>query len=212
MLRHFAQKFIRTVAEKVSEYVARDDLFEQVGERLPTVPLNIKEEDGRADSSLEMNKRSNGFELDEQLFDFVSAQNIKIKVGTLDRPKIVHHWASWCEGCISELSVVNDLSLMLKDQVEFIAVSWDLFQHQDRDRAVKDLQSLYDEHQLSFSTMIVEDEPTDFFETFDLSFQQIPQTWVCSADGEILYRCEEDITIPKIEDILGILDGLKGQS
>ena len=41
MLRHLTQKIIQTVALKVSEQVAKNDLFEQAGEREPTAPLNV---------------------------------------------------------------------------------------------------------------------------------------------------------------------------
>ena len=107
------------------------------------------------------------------------------------------------------MAVVNDLALMLEEEVSFIALSWDLFQHGDQTRAKEDLQKAYEEYQLSFKTAIVDDDPDVFFKTFDISVQQVPQTWICSADGAVLFRCEEELTIPKIEELLTTLEGLK---
>ena len=211
MLRHLTQKFIRTVALKLSEHVAKDELFEQVGERKASEPLDLgQKNEGRALQA--GNTERTRSRINEQLFFLESAQNLKSTMYTESRFTIVHQWATWCEGCVSELAVVNDLALMLEEQVSFIALSWDLFQHGDRDRAKKDLQAAYDEHQLSFRTAIIEDDPDVFFETFNISLQQVPQTWICSADGTVLFRCEEELTIPKIEELLTTLESLKEQA
>ena len=207
MLRHLTQKLIRAMALKVSERVAKNELFEQAGERESSSPLRSKVKSQGNHSANNADDQQKEESVDD-LFFFDSARHLKSTICAQNRLTIVHQWATWCEGCVSELAVVNDLALMLEEQVGFVALSWDLFQHGDRDRAMNDLQEAYDQNQLSFRTAIVEDEPEVFFEQFDISFQQIPQTWICSAEGAVLFRCEEELTIPKIEELLAALESL----
>ncbi len=105
-----------------------------------------------------------------------------------DKPLLVNHWATWCEDCVEELSLLVQLRLKWKEQVDFVGVGWEGFQGDGPPESwVKAVEICSDTHGVDWPTLIYEGSASSLVEGLKLSADQIPQTLVLSVNGEQLY-------------------------
>ncbi len=117
--------------------------------------------------------------------------------------RIVNHWATWCSGCVEELPLLVELSGRLDAEVEILGVSWDGFQDLvGRNGWVEAVEQCSLEHGLSWGSVIVDAEPSDFFERLAMDCQTVPQVWVVNQEGQVVHRIEEPIDRRLMEQIL----------
>jgi len=120
------------------------------------------------------------------------------------RVRIVNHWATWCSGCVEELPLLVELAGHLEADVEMLGVSWDGFQDLvGRDEWVRAVEQCSLEHGLPWGSVVVDAEPSDFFERLEMDCQTVPQIWVVNQEGQVVHRVEEPIDRRLMEQILG---------
>jgi len=100
---------------------------------------------------------------------------------------LVHHWATWCDGCMEELDDIQQFVQSLQEEeISTYAVSWELFNGTPPQNALPVVQHVHNAHNLSFSSHIVKGSPDDLFAVLKLEEQQIPQTCIYK-DGKPLF-------------------------
>jgi len=100
---------------------------------------------------------------------------------------LVHHWATWCDGCMEELDDIQQfVGSLQEEEIATYAVSWELFNGTPPQNALPVVQHVHDAHKLSFSSHIVKGNPDDLFAILKLEEQQIPQTCIYK-DGKPLF-------------------------
>ena len=155
----FAQKSIRQIVQVIASIVEKNHLFEQPNERSPHPPLQEPTRE----------REDPVFLVDSS----ASIQQVQGSMGWL----FVHHWASWCDGCMEELLDMNMWIQELKDQgIESKVFSWELFNGTPPQHAVPVVRHIHLSNQLCFSSQIVHGDPEDFFATLALEHQEIPQS------------------------------------
>ena len=106
-----------------------------------------------------------------------------------DRPRLVNHWATWCEGCVEELPALVELHRRFGDRVAFLGISWELFQGNDSPgEAVRTVAGAMREHGAGWPTLLFEGVPRELFLGLELADEVIPQTFVYDADGKTLFH------------------------
>lgn len=172
---------IKSVLTRVANRVAKNELFEKPGERAPTEPLEPDAKD-----EPEPPGRGFGGKLAPACSPATTAV-IQQAMTPSGRPVVVHHWATWCDPCEEELPLVQELYEAVGDRVDVVGVSWDRFQDGGAlDRTLKRVREFKQRHLLTWSSLVATDDPDGFFEELGLDFEQIPQTLVFSAEGELL--------------------------
>lgn len=145
------------VLQSVADRVACNDLFEKPGERAWQAPLRPRK--ARAGTAAE--------------------------VAALKGPVVVHHWATWCEPCEQELPLVEQLAQALDGKATVVGVSWDRFQDQGgMDQTLARVEAMAES--VSWDTIVLTDAPADTFSTLKLAVETVPQTFLLSADGQVL--------------------------
>lgn len=187
MLRRLGRK----VATRVADRVAKNELFEQHGERARQSPLDPSPEVAdppRADpqESAEPPPPAAGLEGCVPM----DAAAIKALLGPADRTRVVNHWATWCDPCIDELPHLVSLHRQLGDAIEMLGVSWDLFEGGSERGTVEKIEAFSAEHGLTWGSALVTAAPSAFFDALDIDWQRIPQTWIIAPDGTITRRIE----------------------
>ena len=154
-----AQKSIRQIFQVIASIVEKNHLFEQPNERSPQPPL--QEVTRQREDAVFLSDTS------------TLVQQIQESSGWL----FVHHWASWCDGCMEELSDIHQWIQQLAEQgIESKVLSWELFNGTPPQHALPVVRHIHQSNQLCFSSFIVTGAPEDFFTALDLAHQQIPQS------------------------------------
>jgi phage shock protein E len=122
-------------------------------------------------------------------------EQIELALGPASRPRLVIHWATWCEGCIEELPLLTQLHRRFRDQVDFVGLSWDGFQAGlEGPELLEQVRSVSSLHQLDWPSMVVTAQAEALFSALKITVQTVPQIWLISADGEVQHRHEEVLT------------------
>ena len=130
-----------------------------------------------------------------------SAQQVQAKLKNPGRPLLVNHWATWCEGCVDELPLLAKLHREWAEKVDFLGVSWEGFQF-ERPDVLHHVSIFSKEHGAFWPSWVVKDSPDQLFEALEMSTHTIPQIWVLSGQGDVIYRLEKVVD----EDELGRLE------
>ena len=205
MIRDMLKMFTGDILQSLSVQVHKHDLFEQKGERpkaqklrniIPSPNLNTDTistptivhsngTDHNSTESAETNNTSNSKQTSS-----ISIINCKDLQQRLQHSnwKIFVHWATWCEGCLEELPIIEDLMQVLQElpkpiEVDVFGVGWDNFMFQNIKQAKKEVEVFYEEQNPPFSTGIISERDEDFFSFFSLSNKTIPQVWLVNPVG-----------------------------
>ena len=186
VLRTIGKRF----ALQVSAFVARNELFERYGDRPVQPPLDK----GAWSEGLEAAEVDHTKPVPELL----GAAAIKQAIS--NGPAIVHHWATWCEACSAEVSLLDTLAA--RADARMVAVSWDGFEGADNETALAQVTEAQDDFGAGWRHIVVKGKPPHFFRTLDIAHKQIPQTWLVGRDGEVLHRIEGPMSQADVDDLI----------
>ena len=192
------------MALRVSAVVARNELFERYGERPVQPPLEPGSWAGSSEEAESESEQEDSDDDDGEPKYVVSALEALESVLS-NGPMIVHHWATWCESCISEMDAVRSVS---RDAaVPMIGVSWDPFEGQNAADCLKDVRAVAKEHGLRIDQYVLDAEPETVFDKLNMKFKQVPQTWLVDDSGTVVLRVEG---ILDDQSIAGLIDQAAG--
>jgi thiol-disulfide isomerase/thioredoxin len=193
---------VRRVAQGVAEQIAGRargaELFERTGERAPSGPPTLPTNSATpVDAPLEGEMTGPGLsaqavELSPGAIRVVDLAQLQATLAADPRPKVLHHWATWCDACVEELPRVDGLVARLGDSALVVGVSWELFERFGKDEfaVLKDLTHFVAEQSLAMPTLVFRGEPDQLFQALSLGFEQIPQTRILDAGGQQLHAFE----------------------
>ena len=168
-MSNFAQKAARYLFAKIAQRMEKNHLFEQPQERRPHPPLRFEKP-----------------KTVEKVY-FSSVEEIVHDIHSQSGWRLVHHWATWCDGCMEEIDDIqrftSNLSLM---GVSTVGISWELFNGTPPQHALPVIQHVHLAHSLDFESKVVKGNPEDLFDKLGLSEHQIPQTAIYK-DGQCVY-------------------------
>lgn len=180
----------KRLAVQLSAFVARNELFERYGDRPVQPPLD---KDAWSEG-LEAPEVDSGKPAPELL----GAAAIKRVVA--EGPAVVHHWATWCEACSAEVSLLDTLAA--RADARMVALSWDGFEGADDQTAIAQVTEAQDDFGAGWKHIVVKGKPPHFFRTLGVSHKQIPQTWLVGQNGEVLHRIEGPMTQADVDDLI----------
>lgn len=164
---------VRALLTRIAERVGKNELFEKPGERAhqPKLEPDPKEPEPAP----------------EKGSSAASTAAIRAAMAPSGRPKVVHHWATWCEPCEEELPELERLYQKISAHADWVGISWDRFQDGGPlDKSVEKVSSYATAIGITWPSLVATDEPDDFFDALELSYQSIPQTLVFDAEGGML--------------------------
>ena len=165
----FVKRSIHYVLSVVARKVSKNHLFEQPQERKKHPPIQL--------TRPERNDSVYLSSVDDVAADILGSRGFLL----------VHHWATWCDGCMEELDDIQRFVASLQENsISVYAVSWELFNGTPPQNALPVVQHVHEAHKLTFSSHIVRGNPEDLFAKLDLKEQQIPQTSLYK-DGKIVF-------------------------
>lgn len=136
-----------------------------------------------------------------------SIAEIQRALGPGGRLRVVNHWATWCEPCVSEIPLLVAVHLQVEDKAEMLGVSWERFDD-DRDLGVvaEHVADFASVRAVRYRSLLVTDPPERFFQALGLRWQKIPQTWVISPQGEVLRRYEGELTEESAAELVAFIE------
>ena len=204
MLQQLGRKF----ATRLASRVAKNELFEQHGERARQPPLEplpaLDPEPSAAESPVAQAPVAQApvavsapvVASEAESRSLLSgctpmdAAEVKTLLGAAPQMRIVNHWATWCDPCIEELPVLVDLHRRLHGQIELIGVSWDLFEGGEIAETSEKVAAFAEQQGLTWGSALVTTPPESFFAALDIDWKRIPQTWILDTNGKIIRRIE----------------------
>jgi thiol-disulfide isomerase/thioredoxin len=141
----------------------------------------------------------------------VDLAGVRAALGAGGGVRLVNHWATWCIPCVEEFGLLRDLASRVQGRAAVLGVSWDLFDPRgDEDDIVEHVANFGAGHHLTWPSLVLGEavEPEAFFSAFDLSFQQIPQTWLVADDGRVVLRVDGVLDEAAADRLLAALEGL----
>lgn len=194
----------RRFAVRLSRRVGQAELFERPGERAPQAPLARTPSTGAAPSAAPSpppavavaprGERIAGVDTPAgpAACTIADLAMLRAALGPGGGVRVVNHWATWCIPCAEEFDLLKGLEAGL-DGPPLLGVSWDLFDPRgDEDDIREHVENYGTGHGLGWPTLLVGESVSAeaFFEAFELSFQQIPQTWVLDDAGTVIHRVD----------------------
>lgn len=196
----------RRIAARVARVVEQDELFEKPGERpravpLPPVPSPLPAAPAPPSATGADGGRCRPVGLPE----------LQRALGAGGGLRLVNHWATWCEPCIEELPALRGLAAALPASATLLGVSWDLFESGGgASKVAADVASFCARHDMVWPSLLVVADPDAFFQALDLGAQKIPQTWLVSNDGQVVWRWEgllDDAAVAAVVEQVELLGG-----
>ncbi len=121
-------------------------------------------------------------------------------------PRIVNHWATWCDPCIEELPLLEALHVRTG---AVLGVSWDRFEDAASAAAVAQKVAAFSAGQgITYPSILVTDPPERFFAALDVTWERIPQTWLLDRSGAVVHRVEGVLAQETIDDLVRRLEAL----
>ncbi|MCB9778382.1 MAG: TlpA family protein disulfide reductase [Alphaproteobacteria bacterium] len=209
---------MRRAAQVVATRVAEDELFEKPGERVPPDPLPARAERVEAASGSEGEASDEDEEpaapsgavsgLPEQGCRKADLALLRVAHGPGPRPRIVNHWATWCLPCVDELPHLTALRRELGGSVDFLGVSWDLFDPRgDEDDVVEHVANFAAGNGIDWPSLLVTVPSDEFFPGMGIGFEKIPQTWVIGRDGAVLRKVEGVVDADVCAELAALVRG-----
>jgi thiol-disulfide isomerase/thioredoxin len=189
----------RRIAARVASVVEQDELFEKPGERPRAAPLppSSGQRPSAAAAGVPGDRAGSAPPAVAQPVPAdgrcraVGLEELRRALGSGGGVRLVNHWATWCEPCIDELPALRALAAALPTSVTVVGVSWDLFESGGSSGSVAGAVASFSAlHDMTWTSLLVDCEPDAFFGAFDLGSQKIPQTWIVSDAGDVIWRWE----------------------
>ena len=109
-----------------------------------------------------------------------------------ERPLLVNHWATWCDGCVEELPELVELHSQIADKVDFLGVSWDGFQGGGEPHQLcRWVEKFAARQGLPWDSLLVDAAPQELFTALDMACHTVPQIWLINAKGTVVHRVEQ---------------------
>jgi len=206
----FIRKLGRGIANRFAKKIRTDDLFEQPGERQPQPALAPLREALEATTPPVVSSEQTPIVSSEQTPTALlpetgcvsmSLDEIKSLLSSPGTPRIVNHWATWCDPCVVEMPLVMKLHASLSGQVPVFGIGWDLFEGGKREDVFNRLKSYVTKQEILFPTAMVNASPEQFFSAIDMPYEKIPQTWLIASNGEVLTRIEGELTEASVAEL-----------
>ena len=186
----------KRVALRVSAVVARHELFERPGERPLQSVLSAQAWNSGPSDVLD----TPGVSMDVAAFKPQLLTAAPIKRMITQGPAIVHHWATWCESCMTETEPLKALNA--GTNVPLIGVSWDGFEAPSADAALADVAGVVQAHAMAWAQVVVKGGAPHFFKTLNIQLKTVPQTWLIDAHGQVTERIEGPISKNDIDALI----------
>lgn len=124
------------------------------------------------------------------------------------RPRVVNHWATWCVPCVEEFPHLIAAEARLRGKVDFLGLSWDLFDPRgDEDDIVDHVARFAEGNGVTWPSVLLTCSPESFFQKLGLPSRQVPQTWVFSAEGEVLARFDGALDAAATQRLIDLFEG-----
>lgn len=105
------------------------------------------------------------------------------------RPRLVNHWATWCDGCVEELPALVAAHAKYRDRIDFVGVSWEAFSlHDSVQSAARAVESGCREFGIAWPNVVFDGTAEALISGLELADGQIPQTTLYAADGRVLFH------------------------
>ena len=184
-MKSLIKRTLRHLVERFAGQVKKNELFEQPGERVKHKKIEIEpEQHDHAD-----------------IGKAVSIKAFLQQEGWV----FLHHWASWCDGCMEEIPLLLELSSWLQEHSVYTkGVCWELFNGTPPQHALPVVQHIHEVHSFPFQSVLIKDAPEDFFALLDIREELIPQFGLYK-DGNLVYSHVGVLNkklIQKIQDIV----------
>jgi len=123
-----------------------------------------------------------------------------------DLPLLVNHWATWCEGCVSELPLIVDLHGRWSGQLDFLGISWDRFMPEGTPLStLRQVQVLCTRYGVGWQNLVYTGEPSELFEGLGLESRTIPQTFLLLPDGDVAWAHDGVVEAGDMEGLEKVL-------
>ncbi len=136
----------------------------------------------------------------------VGLTGLKLALEPHGKPMVVNHWATWCDGCVSELPLLVALRARWKGRADFIGVGWEGFSGgADPATLIRNVEAVAAEYDVDWATLVFEGDPDQLWTALELDNHQIPQTLVLHPDGRVMVHHKgelDDAAINRIEAAL----------
>lgn len=120
----------------------------------------------------------------------VPAYEEAISRADTNRPLLVNHFALWCQPCMEEMPYLLDLARR-RDDVDFLAVSWDLTVEKSERGAMKKLAAFFRREDVPFPILLFNGDGVSFLPALGVQKGAIPFTILYDGSGEVAERFEE---------------------
>jgi thiol-disulfide isomerase/thioredoxin len=137
-----------------------------------------------------------------------SVEMIRETIFNAGKPRLINHWATWCEGCVEELPLLVSLHQEYGDSVEFIGVSWDGFQGGGGTALVREVDQFSRVHGLPWESLVADADPESLFESLEMACHTVPQVWLVDSKGTVVHRVEEVLDAVGVEALRQVIAGL----
>ncbi|MBN1334667.1 MAG: TlpA family protein disulfide reductase [Deltaproteobacteria bacterium] len=119
-----------------------------------------------------------------------------------DRPLVVNHWATWCEGCVVELPLLVELHDRCCGQVDFLGISWDRFMASGSPlQTLQRIDATCDRLGVGWRTLVYTGAPADLFGGLALGTETIPQTALILPGGRVAWSREVPLEPEDLADL-----------
>jgi len=102
------------------------------------------------------------------------------------RPRLINHWATWCDGCLEELPALVRLHERFGSQVDFVGIGWERFSSHNPDRAEQTMRDTAAEYGVLWPTCVFDGDADTLIRALELAESVIPQTFLVDAAGRTL--------------------------
>lgn len=209
---------LQRATEVIARRVARDELFERRGERVPPPPLPPRPPAAvpAAAASVAVPAAAApaaavpaaAGPLQAGLARAAGLDAVRAALGPTGRPRIVNHWATWCAPCVEELPHLVALAARLPPGVELLGLSWDLFDPRGPvPEVVASVDAFSQAHGITWPSLVATCEPEALFGALAIGWEKIPQTWVLDGQGEVLRRVEGLVDAALCDELLALAGG-----
>jgi thiol-disulfide isomerase/thioredoxin len=136
-----------------------------------------------------------------------SLSNLKSEVTGAGKPRLVIHWATWCDGCIEEVGDLIRLHGNYGDRVDFVGVCWDSFQSGASSQDVLiNVDKFIKANHIGWPSLLVMSEPDELFETLNMECHTVPQIWMVDPLGNVTYQENGPLTKEAYNDLSDAID------
>lgn len=214
-LRRLARRFVAKTVDKIKEVAPGGETRTPPpsGEAFPRWTPSDRDPASPAASPATLESETESVVQTSDLCVLMGLRGLLLALEPRDKPLLVNHWATWCEACVEEISLLVQLRLKWKDKVDFVAVGWEGFEG-DRSPAeqVGAVEQASSTHGVDWPTLIYEGTPASLFEGLGLTSEHIPQTAVFSASGDRITTHEGVLDDDAIAMIEAALRGCLGET